>query len=136
MRSHLPAGGALFECGLEQQPCPSGVFETRSREHGVGEDGRSVIAQESNDAARAPLPLRDPSGAPLVYSMSDEALELLHFIDQHASGEIRMPEVVVETEAAKKHYLVNSLSEEVIRSSQLEGATTSHVVAKEMILQS
>lgn len=36
-------------------------------------------------------------------------------------------------ESARTQYLVNSLIEEAIRSSQLEGATTSHAAAKEMI---
>jgi Fic family protein len=79
------------------------------------------------------LPLRAPEGQPFTYGMPDPALELLHFIDQHASGEVLMPEAVLEDESAKRHYIVNSLIEEAIRSSQLEGATTSRVVAKEML---
>jgi Fic family protein len=79
------------------------------------------------------LPLESPEGQPFVYGMPDPALELLHFIDQHASGEVLMPEAVLEDESAKRHYIVNSLIEEAIRSSQLEGATTSRVVAKEML---
>jgi Fic family protein len=80
-----------------------------------------------------PLPLADPQGRPFVYSTPDEALEGLHFIDQRAAGEVAMPEVVTATEGATKRYLVNSLIEEAIRSSQLEGAATSRTVAKEMI---
>ena len=79
------------------------------------------------------LPLSDANGNPFVFAMTDEALELLHHIDQHAAGEIAMPEVVTEGEAAKNQYLVNSLIEEAIRSSQLEGANTTRKVAKEMI---
>ena len=79
------------------------------------------------------LPLRTAEGKPFIYTMPDPALELLHFIDQHASGEVLIPEVVLEDESAKRHYIVNSLIEEAIRSSQLEGATTSRVVAKEML---
>lgn len=79
------------------------------------------------------LPLKDPEGKPFRFGIPDEAQELLHFVDQHASGEIRMPEVVTGSEAARKHYLVNSMIEEAIRSSQLEGAATTHAVAKEMI---
>jgi Fic family protein len=80
-----------------------------------------------------PLPLTDQSGRPFSYSMPDEVLRLLHFVDQRCSGEIAMPEVVTADEQAKRHYLVNSLMEEAIRSSQLEGATTSRRVAKELI---
>lgn len=79
------------------------------------------------------LPLPDAAGQPFVYGMPDEALALLHYIDQHAGGEIRMPEVVIGDESAQRQYLVNSLIEEAIRSSQLEGATTTRRVAKEMI---
>lgn len=87
--------------------------------------------------ARAPLqreiPLSDAEGRSFTYTMPDEALELVHYIDQHASGEMAMPDVITESESARRHFLVNSLIEEAIRSSQLEGATTSRAVAKDMI---
>ncbi len=44
-----------------------------------------------------------------------------------------MAEVVTADDQARQHYLVNSLMEEAIRSSQLEGATTSRRVAKELL---
>ena len=80
-----------------------------------------------------PLPLAAPSGEPFVYAVPDEVLRLLHYVDQHCSGEIAMAEVVTADGQAKQHYLVNSLMEEAIRSSQLEGATTSRRVAKELL---
>jgi Fic family protein len=60
-------------------------------------------------------------------------LRSLHYVDQRCSGEIATPAVVTTDEQARQHYLVNSLMEEAIRSSQLEGATTSRNVAKEML---
>lgn len=60
-------------------------------------------------------------------------LQLLHYVDQRCSGETAMPEVVTADDQARQHYLVNSLMEEAIRSSQLEGATTSRAVAKELL---
>ena len=87
--------------------------------------------------ARAPLmrklPLTDPFGRPFMYAVTDEVLEMLHLVDQRCSGEIAIPEVVIDEEQARQHYLVNSLMEEAIRSSQLEGATTTRTVAKELI---
>lgn len=80
-----------------------------------------------------PLPLTDLTGKPFVYSTPDVVQRHLHFVDQRCSGEIAMPAVVTTDEQAKQHYLVNSLMEEAIRSSQLEGATTSRRVAKEML---
>jgi Fic family protein len=79
------------------------------------------------------LPLLDTSGRPFRYWTPSNAQRLLHFIDQHCGGEIAMPEVVTTDEQARHHYLVNSLMEEAIRSSQLEGATTSRRVAKELL---
>jgi len=87
----------------------------------------------AREPLRRKLPLTDPEGRPARYCMPDEALELLHHVDQHAAGEVAMPEVVLGDSGAKRQYLVNSLIEEAIRSSQLEGATTSRRVAKEMI---
>jgi Fic family protein len=79
------------------------------------------------------LPLEDPEGAPFSYALSDGVLRKLHLVDQRCGGEVAMSEVVTAEDQAKQHYLVDSLVEEAIRSSQLEGATTSRAAAKEMI---
>lgn len=84
-------------------------------------------------AALRPLPLTDLDGTPFSYSTPDLVLRLLHYVDQRCSGEIAMPEVVTADDQARQHYLVNSLMEEAIRSSQLEGATTSRRVAKDLL---
>ncbi len=44
-----------------------------------------------------------------------------------------MDEIVTSDAQARERYLVNSLTEEAIRSSQLEGATTSRQAAKELL---
>jgi Fic family protein len=80
-----------------------------------------------------PLPLTAPDGQAFSYNLPDEVLRLLHLVDQQCSGAIAMEEVVTADHQAKQHYLVNSLMEEAIRSSQLEGATTSRRVAKELL---
>lgn len=80
-----------------------------------------------------PLPLTDANGDHLSYSQTDAVLRQLRYVDQRCSGEIAMPEVVTRDDQARHHYLVNSLMEEAIRSSQLEGATTSRRVAKELL---
>jgi len=80
-----------------------------------------------------PLPLEDAEGRAFTYGTPDPVLRLLHHVDQRCSGEIAMPEVVTADDQARSHYLVNSLMEEAIRSSQLEGATTSRHVAKDLL---
>jgi Fic family protein len=79
------------------------------------------------------LPLTDAAGKPFTYSTPDGVLRLLHYVDQRCAGEIAMKEVVTADDQARAHYLVNSLMEEAIRSSQLEGAVTSRRVAKELL---
>jgi Fic family protein len=80
-----------------------------------------------------PIPLTDPSGEPFRYGLLDTMLRRLHYIDQRCSGEVAMDEVVTSERQAGRRFLVNSLMEEAIRSSQLEGATTSRRAAKEML---
>jgi Fic family protein len=82
---------------------------------------------------RANLPLRDPAGNPFGYCVPSSVQRLLHYVDQRCSGQIAMSEVVTTDDQARHHYLVSSLMEEAIRSSQLEGATTSRPVAKELL---
>ncbi len=70
------------------------------------------------------------------YYLTDYAQENIHFIDSHAGQLIASDSPfgkVSETE--RNRYLYNSLMEEAIASSQLEGARTSHKVAKEMLRQ-
>jgi Fic family protein len=79
-----------------------------------------------------PLPLKDADGGAFTYSMPDPVLERLHKIDQRASGRIEISELVTNP-STRDRYVISSLMEEAITSSQLEGATTSRLVAREMI---
>jgi Fic family protein len=79
------------------------------------------------------LPLADKDGNHFDYTLPDQIHRSLHHIDQRAAGEVAMDEVVTSEREGGRRFLVNSLMEEAIRSSQLEGATTSRVVAKELL---
>ena len=72
-------------------------------------------------------------GAPFSFSLPDPVPEQLHHIDQNAGGRIEMPEAGLTHPQARNRYLLHSLTEEAITSSQLEGATTTRKVAKEML---
>ncbi|HMB91998.1 MAG TPA: Fic family protein [Rhodothermales bacterium] len=76
--------------------------------------------------------LLDKQGSPFQYALVDPVLERLHRIDRDASGHIALPEQATSPEMRDRH-IVNSLIEEAITSSQLEGAATTRAVAKEMI---
>lgn len=83
-------------------------------------------------SALQPLPLIATSGRPFRYSLPDPVFELLHWIDQHAAGEIAVSEAIPDV-GERRRYLVSSLIEESITSSQLEGAATTRRDAKEML---
>lgn len=78
------------------------------------------------------LPLLDKHGRPIAFAMPDPVLRALHEIDRQAAGEIAMPEQAVSGED-RNRYLVSSLIEEAITSSQLEGASTTREEAKNML---
>jgi Fic family protein len=79
------------------------------------------------------LPLLDKEGNSFKYNLPDQLLRSLHHVDQYCAGQVAMDEVVTSEAGARQRYLVNSLMEEAIRSSQLEGATTSRREAKELL---
>lgn len=78
------------------------------------------------------LPLFDKSGQPIRFAMPDLVLLALHDIDREASGQIAMAAEAVSGED-RNRYLVSSLIEEAITSSQLEGAATTREEAKDML---
>lgn len=79
-----------------------------------------------------PTDLKDGRGRPFALAMVSPLLAGLRHVDQHASGHITVSEQVTNPDT-RRSYLVSSLIEEAITSSQLEGATTSRHVAKEML---
>jgi Fic family protein len=79
------------------------------------------------------LPLTDAAGKPFSYNLPDVALQYLHQVDQKAGAQLALEEQGVATPVQRDRYLVRSLTEEAISSSQLEGAATTRVVAKQMI---
>jgi Fic family protein len=79
-----------------------------------------------------PTDLEDVNGGRFGLAMVGPLLAGLRHVDQHTSGRITVSEQVTNPDT-RRSYLVNSLIEEAITSSQLEGATTSRRVAKEML---
>ncbi len=79
-----------------------------------------------------PLPLHDRGGQPFFYTLPNQALAQLHAIDSQARGQICLDEQVTGPET-RDRYIVSSLMEEAITSSQLEGASTTRKVAVEML---
>ena len=77
------------------------------------------------------LPMTDKFGRPFSFSMPPLVTEHLHEIDSRGSGRIAMPDEVTNPQT-RTRFLVRSLIEEAITSSQLEGASTTRQKAMEM----
>ncbi|RDI48521.1 Fic family protein [Nocardia mexicana] len=91
-----------------------------------------LVVKMSRSGMQRFLPLMTIEGRPFTYALPDEVLKLTDEITKRASGQIAAPEQVTNS-ATKTRYVVSSLIEEAITSSQLEGASTSRIVAKELI---
>lgn len=79
-----------------------------------------------------PVPLLDKRGHPFVFGTPDPILRALHEIDQLASGRIEIRDEVTNP-STRDRYIISSLIEESITSSQLEGASTTAEVARNML---
>mgnify|MGYP001563309278 CR=1 FL=1 len=86
----------------------------------------------SRNYRKRKIPLIDTKGNYFGYWLPDSFLKELHYLDQHASGEILVDHPDVPARE-KERFLVSSVMEEAIASSQLEGAVTTRKVAKEML---
>jgi len=64
-----------------------------------------------------------------MVSITDTMQRQLHFIDREAAGAIKG----MEESGGQNRFLIRSLIEEAMTSSQLEGAATTRAVAKEML---
>jgi Fic family protein len=101
-------------------------------------DGMSVeelwlINKVLRQGMQRELPLTAADGRPFTYALPDEVLRGIEVVDRHLSGRIGVPEPVTHDAPSRARYVVTSLIEEAITSSQLEGASTTHKVAKEML---
>ncbi len=120
------------------RPDPKGEYYHWDKlRHLTPPDGLSVeewwfTVKTARKALYKSIPHTDVAGEPFKYAQPDIVNRLLHQITRDASGLIQSPEAVLNLHT-KETYLVNSLIEEAITSSQLEGAVTTRKVAKEMI---
>jgi Fic family protein len=74
----------------------------------------------------------DPKGLAFAFTMTGGLLQKLHRMDRDASGSIRA-DAPITTDVNRDRYIISSLIEESITSSQLEGASTTTREAKNML---
>lgn len=100
----------------------------------AGLDGESwwFFVKMAREYVLDDVELTDEDGRPFRLAIPSVMLEMLQSIDSRTTGRIGAAERISDHHA-RRSWLVSSLTEEAIRSSQLEGASTSRVVAKEML---
>jgi len=99
---------------------------------GVNSEQAWLMLKISRSSQLTFLPLKDVEGHPFSFWLPDSAQKYLHNIDRQAPKVIGS-ELDVINESSKKQYLISSLMEEAIASSQMEGASTTRKVAKELL---
>lgn len=89
------------------------------------------LVKQSRKLSQFGIKISDVSGFIFTYNITNQITKLLHQFDLNLGGILEGATTIPNDE--KDRYLVNSLMEEAIASSQLEGAVTTRKVAKEML---
>lgn len=88
----------------------------------------------SRSALQLELPLMDKAGGRLRFCRTDSLERLLHGVDRDLGNQLEASDPRIATPETRDRYIIRSLAEEAITSSQLEGASATRKVAKEMLL--
>jgi len=83
---------------------------------------------------RREVDLKDSKGRSFSFVVPDFVGELLHQIDRNGGTLLQLPEPVTDTEE-RDRYVIRSLMEEAITSSQLEGAAVTRDTARKMLAE-
>jgi len=102
--------------------------------HGLSYEEWWYFLKMGRERSGMKVPLQDCGGKPFWFSVPGTLQEALHSIDLGGGGRIELPEPITNADT-RNRYVVSSLMEEAITSSQLEGAATTREVAKEMLRQ-
>lgn len=79
------------------------------------------------------ISMTDAKGRPFTFFLTQKAFESLHEIDLHCGGGIGVAEEGIVQSQTRDRYYVDSVMEEALTSSQLEGAVVTRSEAREMI---
>jgi len=120
--SPLAAGKYLHWDDLRHRPPPEGLSSEKWW----------LAVSLARGSIFQPLPLTDKEGNPFRLATPEPLLLHLHHIDRDAAGQIKTP-ASSSIHENRERYVLHSLIEESITSSQLEGASTTRRVAEQML---
>lgn len=92
-----------------------------------------LFVKVSRLSDRRDVPLLDKNSRPFTYRLPPESQRILHRIDTNLGGTIESSFPQIESHEDRQRYLITSLTEEAIASSQIEGAAVTREAAKEML---
>jgi len=126
-----------LDIGLSDAPLPEKYLHWDQLRHRQVPEGLSLrewwyLIKSPRISSLKKITLQDKNHIPFSYNVVESISRDLHEIDMHAGGGIQMEDKFLNPQA-RDQYLVRSLIEEAITSSQLEGAVTTRVVAKELL---
>ena len=93
-----------------------------------------ALVKLSRSQDRHTIPLKDCRGKAFSYRLTPSAQRILHRIDRNLGGAVHSSFPQIDSPSDRQRFLITSLREEAIASSQLEGAAVTREVAKEMLL--
>lgn len=133
--ANTPAHKLFDLIGSRMGPEINGAYEHwdklrhRAPPAGLSSEDWWLAIKLQRQALQRALPLTDKQHQPFLVAITDTMQRRLHFIDREAAGAIKG----MEESGGQNRFLIRSLIEEAMTSSQLEGASTTRAVAKEML---
>lgn len=142
----------IFNALVEQDEPPQGKLSRIFKQRAVDTDGRYLSWEKmrfltppeglnneewwtgtkfARSSTAKPTPFLTKDGVEFNYCTTEAIEKDLHWIDLHTAGTFESHES--PRDDGRDTYIIKSLVEEAISSSQLEGASTTRHVAKEMI---
>jgi Fic family protein len=95
-----------------------------------------LLVKLSRRQGQTTVPLRAVEGHPYYfrYNIPSAAARILHLIDKNLGGMVQASFPQLDSPQDRERYLIASLQEEAIASSQIEGAAVTREAAKDMLL--
>ncbi len=90
-----------------------------------------MLMKFNRNSTKKKLPICDEKGFSFEFNITDSIQQKLHEFDMNLGGNIGSTQIIPPEE--KNRYLISSIMEEAIASSQLEGASTTRKIAKDML---
>lgn len=100
---------------------------------GIKPEEAWTLLKFSSRLSSEKTPIKSVNGDNFTYTLTNPLYQKLNYIDTHGAGLLKSL-AGKPSDSQTSKYIISSLTEEAIASSQIEGANTTHKAAKEMIL--